>query len=556
MNPRAIAKACYLQGEVHRLRGGSTRPRRRTGRRAVSAGSRSLGLRCSGSRRGRGGGGGSDPAALGETTDADSRGPAARRTSRSCSRPATSTQARDACRELRRSRLNTRRRCSARSWPTRVARSSSPRATREARSVSAAARGPDLAGARRAVRGRARTCARAAMRAVRSVTKTRLRSSWTRRGRLFEQLGAAPTSRAVDSLTRASKAADDARIDRARAGGAATRRSGKSNREIASELVISEHTVARHVQNIFTQARRRVADRRRRVRVRARPRPPAWSEMTMRPQRRSWWIRRCVLRPALPTVVVTEDTAWRSERWRHGSSYRQAPTRRAGQAPRAVRHDRHRRRPGGPRRRLPPEEARRAVRDPRRERAHRRLLAHALGLAPPLHAGDATTGCRAGASRRPAGRFPTKDEMADYLEAYAARFELPVRTASRSTVSRRAAIATSSRPASAASRGRPRGRRDRFLRNTVKVPEFARELDPRIVQMHSSEYRDPCAACARRRPARRRRELRRGHRVSSLSTDSPDVALRARRRSDPVPHGSRSGGAGLAGALVSSHRTS
>jgi putative flavoprotein involved in K+ transport len=89
----------------------------------------------------------------------------------------------------------------------------------------------------------------------------------------------------------------------------------------------------------------------------------------------------------------------------------------------------------------------------------------------------------------PTDAFPTKDQMADYLEAYAARFELPVRTGVR--VDRL-------------------GRRDdrfevaagtmRFEADNVvvamgshqlpSVPPFAVELDPGIVQLHAGDYRN------------------------------------------------------------------
>src|SRR5215213_1461344 len=90
----------------------------------------------------------------------------------------------------------------------------------------------------------------------------------------------------------------------------------------------------------------------------------------------------------------------------------------------------------------------------------------------------------------PAWSFPTKDEMADYLEAYAVRFELPVRTGVRvdglSSEADRYVVAAGDR---------------RFEADHVVVasgayqspwvPAFAPELDPGIVQLHSSEYRNP-----------------------------------------------------------------
>jgi len=88
------------------------------------------------------------------------------------------------------------------------------------------------------------------------------------------------------------------------------------------------------------------------------------------------------------------------------------------------------------------------------------------------------------------GVFPTKDEMADFLESYAARFDLPVRTGVR--VDRLS---------------RENGRyvvRSGDLRleaeqvvvamanyQAPRTPPFARALDPAIVQIHSADYRNP-----------------------------------------------------------------
>ena len=86
--------------------------------------------------------------------------------------------------------------------------------------------------------------------------------------------------------------------------------------------------------------------------------------------------------------------------------------------------------------------------------------------------------------------YPTKDAMADYLEAYAARFALPVKRGVRVDK-----LSKQGRPlrrggGRPALRGRECGSGDRWV-SSPRIPAFAGELDPAIMQLHSSEYRRP-----------------------------------------------------------------
>jgi len=90
----------------------------------------------------------------------------------------------------------------------------------------------------------------------------------------------------------------------------------------------------------------------------------------------------------------------------------------------------------------------------------------------------------------PSLSFPTKDEVADYMTAYAARFELPVRNGIRVDGVCREGNGFEVRSSAGA-----------FLADNVviasgachtpRIPDFASQLDPEIVQLHSSAYKSP-----------------------------------------------------------------
>lgn len=70
---------------------------------------------------------------------------------------------------------------------------------------------------------------------------------------VFAELGAASDLAAIDLIERPTAAADLHGLTAREAEVLRLVAAGRSNREIAAELVISEHTVARHLQNIFAK---------------------------------------------------------------------------------------------------------------------------------------------------------------------------------------------------------------------------------------------------------------------------------------------------------------
>jgi putative flavoprotein involved in K+ transport len=90
----------------------------------------------------------------------------------------------------------------------------------------------------------------------------------------------------------------------------------------------------------------------------------------------------------------------------------------------------------------------------------------------------------------PGWSYPTKDEVANYLESYAAQFQLPVRTGIH--------VRGLSREDGGyvVTAGQSRYEADNVVVATggyqsPRIPVFASELDPAIRQLHSSDYRNP-----------------------------------------------------------------
>ena len=107
--------------------------------------------------------------------------------------------------------------------------------------------------------------------------------------------------------------------------------------------------------------------------------------------------------------------------------------------------------------------------------------------------------------------FPTKNEMADFLEAYATRFKLPIRSGVK--------VERLSRHGRGylVSAGNQTIEADHVVvamsnYQSPRVPAFSKDLDPGIRQIHSIDYRNPSQLQEGAVNCRRGRQLGRGNR--------------------------------------------
>jgi putative flavoprotein involved in K+ transport len=92
----------------------------------------------------------------------------------------------------------------------------------------------------------------------------------------------------------------------------------------------------------------------------------------------------------------------------------------------------------------------------------------------------------------PRTSFPTKDQVADYLSVYATRFQLPIRLRTRVE---RVSARDDGQGFVVMANGQPIDADQVIVASgafhTPRVPDFAAQLNPSILQLHSSQYRRP-----------------------------------------------------------------
>ena len=249
MNQAAAARACYLQGEVHRLRGEFAEAEEHY-RKASRLGSEPQpGLALMRLAQGnRDAAAASIRRVVGETTDTLPRAALLPAFAEIMLAAGELDEARSACRELE----EICEECESEMLGAMLA------ATRGAVELAAGDPAAALVTLRKASKAwavleapyeaaRARVLVGQACRALGDEEAFALELDAARA--VFDELGAAPDVAAVDSF--AGVAADTHGLSARELEVLRLVAAGRSNREIASALVISEHTVARHVQNIF-----------------------------------------------------------------------------------------------------------------------------------------------------------------------------------------------------------------------------------------------------------------------------------------------------------------